>query len=298
MNLHFNNLQGDIVGIVDGNGTLVVEYKYNAWGTLLSRTGSMAGSLGYRNPFRYRSYIYDEETWMYWVKSRYYYPELYRFISVDNAMNSIKGISSMNLYAYCRNVPIHTKDSFGTDLIVITASEGAYIFGHTSVLIQDENDDWYYYYFGPNAEAGYLGLALGNTVDAGIIYDKIPLQNTDTSDASFFSELTVLTNKLHDDANLGRQTYDRAIYLKGDYTPSHKAALKQKEQASSQKYNLYRNNCVINSMKMMEATMNGFVAKLNTYMLSRKGQSTGLTSLIGSIIPNYVHSMMEGFFRK
>jgi len=92
--------------------------------------------------------------------------------------------------------------------------------------------------------------------------------------------------------------FDRFANLKYKYTPSHKTALKQKEQASNQKYNLYSNNCVINSMKMMEATITGFVAKLNTYMLSRKGQSTGLTSLIGSIIPNYVHSMMEGFFRK
>ena len=295
---YVHNLQGDIVGILDSTGALVVEYKYDAWGKLLSTTGSLADTLGKRNPFRYRSYIYDEESELYWVKNRYYYPEQYKFINADTSMKSIRGVSSLNLYAYCRNVPIHTKDIGGTDLIVITASEGAANFGHTSVLIQDENDDWYYYYFGPNADAGYFGLALGITVDAGIIYEKISLKNDNPADVSFFSALTKLTNELHDEAGLGRQTYDRAIYLEGDYTNSHKTALEQKRQESSQKYNLYSNNCVLNSMKIIEATLRDFTTKLNTYMLNRKGENVGLSTLIGSIIPNYVHSMMEGYFKK
>ena len=95
----------------------MVEYKYNAWGTLLSRTGSMAGSLGYRNPFRYRGYVYDDETWMYWLKGRYYYPELHRFINADTDQvitESIGTISDRNLYTYCDNNPVHRVDSFGS----------------------------------------------------------------------------------------------------------------------------------------------------------------------------------------
>lgn len=56
-----HNLQGGIVGILDSTGALVVEYKYDAWGKLLSTTGSLADTLGKRNPFRYRGYVYDEE---------------------------------------------------------------------------------------------------------------------------------------------------------------------------------------------------------------------------------------------
>ena len=74
---------GDIVGIVDSNGALVVEYKHNAWGSHVSKTGSMVDTLGRLNPFRYRGYIFDEETWMYWMKDRHYYPELHRFIVAD-----------------------------------------------------------------------------------------------------------------------------------------------------------------------------------------------------------------------
>ena len=113
MYTYLHNQQGDIVGIVDGDGTLVVEYKYNAWGTLLSRTGSMAGSLGYRNPFRYRGYIYDEETWMYWLKSRYYYPELHRFINADVLLGIRDMMLTHNAYSYCWNNPTMHNDPTG-----------------------------------------------------------------------------------------------------------------------------------------------------------------------------------------
>ena len=62
------NLQGDVIGLVDNAGSLVVEYKYNAWGSITGRSGSLAATLGKLNPFRYRGYVYDEETWMYWLK--------------------------------------------------------------------------------------------------------------------------------------------------------------------------------------------------------------------------------------
>ena len=62
------NLQGDVIGLVDNAGSLVVEYKYNAWGSITGRSGSLAATLGKLNPFRYRGYVYDEETWIYWLK--------------------------------------------------------------------------------------------------------------------------------------------------------------------------------------------------------------------------------------
>lgn len=110
---YVHNLQGDVVGILDSAGNLVVEYKYNAWGTILSKAGSMAGTLGHRNPFRYRGYIYDEETWMYWLKSRYYYPELHRFISIDSALGKCGAIADHNVYAYAKNTPVMLADVGG-----------------------------------------------------------------------------------------------------------------------------------------------------------------------------------------
>ena len=69
---YIKNLQGDIVAILDSTGTPVVNYVYDAWGRPISKTGSMAGTLGTVQPFRYRGYVYDEETGLYYLRSRYY----------------------------------------------------------------------------------------------------------------------------------------------------------------------------------------------------------------------------------
>ena len=92
---------------------VVVEYKYNAWGIQLSRTGELANTLGYANPFRYRGYIYDDETWMYWLRSRYYYPELHRFINADELLGVVGGLTTHNAYAYCANAPVDRADHSG-----------------------------------------------------------------------------------------------------------------------------------------------------------------------------------------
>lgn len=49
---YIKNIQGDIIGIMDADGTQVVTYKYDTWGKLLSVSGNTA--LGNINPFRYR----------------------------------------------------------------------------------------------------------------------------------------------------------------------------------------------------------------------------------------------------
>ena len=110
---YIHNLQGDVVGIIDTDGNVVVEYKYDAWGFLLSKTGSMAADLGKQNPFRYRGYIYDEETWMYWLKSRYYYPELQRFINADSIIGQYAMVFEHNVFAYCKQNPITSCDEDG-----------------------------------------------------------------------------------------------------------------------------------------------------------------------------------------
>ena len=110
---YVRNLQGDIIAIVDTSGTTVVEYKYDPWGKKESVTGTLAVSVGRYNPFRYRGYIFDEETLMYYLKDRYYYPELRRFINSDMQV-SLGGIGiSTNLYAYCVNNPVIQCDDSG-----------------------------------------------------------------------------------------------------------------------------------------------------------------------------------------
>ena len=110
---YIHNLQGDIVGILDSAGNLVVEYKYDAWGKPLSTTGVLADTLGKRNPFRYRGYIYDEESGGYCLLSRYYHPESCRFLSRDVLIGTWGILFKHNGFSYARNNPIIVADSDG-----------------------------------------------------------------------------------------------------------------------------------------------------------------------------------------
>jgi len=111
--LYVKNLQGDIIAITDVDGNIKVEYTYDAWGKLLSTTGTMASTLGVDNPFRYRGYFYDTETSLYYLQSRYYNPDMGRFINADGQIN--KGLLGTNLFAYCYNNPVNMVDYDGND---------------------------------------------------------------------------------------------------------------------------------------------------------------------------------------
>ena len=105
---YVKSLQGDIVAILDENGNAVVSYGYDAWGAPLWCTGELAETLGKVQPFRYRGYVFDEETGLYYLRSRFYNSSLCRFIDMDCL------IHSGNTFAYCCNSPASMHDVCGT----------------------------------------------------------------------------------------------------------------------------------------------------------------------------------------
>jgi len=108
------NAQGDVVGIMDVSGDLMVSYTYDAWGNVLSITGPMASTMGQHNQLRYRGYVYDPETELYYLNSRYYNPEVGRFINADGMVSGIGGsILGYNLFSYCFNNPVNKGDPSG-----------------------------------------------------------------------------------------------------------------------------------------------------------------------------------------
>ena len=111
------NLQGDVIGIVDSAGNTVVSYSYSAWGEVESVTGTQASTIGQKNPIRYRRYYYDGETGFYYVSSRYYDPEIGRWINADipeTLTADFENFAQYNLFAYCFNNPINMSDETGT----------------------------------------------------------------------------------------------------------------------------------------------------------------------------------------
>ena len=112
---YVTNVQGDVIALVDSTGAEVVSYSYDAWGKPLETTGTLKDTLGVDNPLRYRSYVYDTETDLYYLQGRYYNPEIGRFINADDVdcLGANGDFASLNLFAYCGNNPISRADSNG-----------------------------------------------------------------------------------------------------------------------------------------------------------------------------------------
>lgn len=111
------NIQNDVVRIIDEDGYEICEYIYDAWGNVLSISGDE--NIANINPFRYRSYYYDNETGLYYVESRYYDPEIGRFVNADKIEGTIWDYTNMNMYAYCCNDPVNYYDPSGAAPIYV-----------------------------------------------------------------------------------------------------------------------------------------------------------------------------------
>ena len=110
---YLKNIQGDVINILNSSGQVVVTYTYDAWGKVLSVTGSLASTVGQINPFRYRGYYYDTETGFYYLQTRYYDPEVGRFLNADGIIGANGDIQGYNLFAYCSNRPTIAADHSG-----------------------------------------------------------------------------------------------------------------------------------------------------------------------------------------
>ena len=109
---YVKNLQGDIVKILDEDGQEKASYVYNAWGNILSQSEDELSSI---NPLRYRGYVYDEDTTLYYLQTRYYDPTTGRFINADDTefISSSGTAIGDNIFIYCENNPVNNVDYTG-----------------------------------------------------------------------------------------------------------------------------------------------------------------------------------------
>ena len=121
---YVKSLQGDIVAILDENGNTVVSYGYDAWGAPLWCTGELAETLGMVQPFRYRGYVFDEETGLYYLRSRYYNPGWGRFVNADAEIAVEAKLWDAKLFLYCANNPVRYTDDGGNSFWDVLADCG------------------------------------------------------------------------------------------------------------------------------------------------------------------------------
>lgn len=110
MYFYVKNLQGDVIRIIDLAGTEVASYVYDAWGNIKDTKGDP--TVRELNPIRYWGYVYDTETSLYYLQSRYYDPLTGRFLNADVYCDTGTDTTlSTNMFAYCENNSVNYIDN-------------------------------------------------------------------------------------------------------------------------------------------------------------------------------------------
>ena len=269
---YVKNLQGDIVAILDDNGTAVVQYKYDAWGKQISKTGTLASTLGTIQPFRYRGYVYDEETEVYYLRTRYYTAYWGRFFNIDNALCGIKRPLANNMLSYCHNTPVNTADDNGMDAYWLTDVDSVAGAGHTSLLVEDEaSGQWYYFYWG---SANHTASGAAEVLVVAIMPPMNSEGNLDLTSLNSALNTTPLSAS-NPTMPIYAGSYEVATLLTGDYseTVDSMRAIQNGKTVNGREYNLLTTNCMQVSAKVLSDSC---------YWL----QSLGYAYLATKVIPN------------
>ena len=168
------NLQGDVVKLIryipGFEYEEVASYEYDAWGNILSQSGSMAE----KNPLRYRGYYYDNETGFYYLQSRYYDPTLRRFLNADSYTSTGQGFVGTNMFAYCNNSPVVFDDPTGhslrpTTTVINDGGGPGYIDDQNAAAVADIPVGW--------GSVGWSGCGAVATYNALLtLNDKVSLE--------------------------------------------------------------------------------------------------------------------------
>ncbi|MBQ8393462.1 MAG: RHS repeat protein [Clostridia bacterium] len=190
--IYRTNIQGDVLDVYNTDGTVLVSYTYDAWGNFTESVygttteAAIASSL----PFRYRSYYYDIELGMYYLNTRYYDPQIGRFINVDSAMSNANGtVNGNNLYIYCFNNPVMYTDSNGNwPEVSIPVLEWYEMYLETVELLKEDaekfdiNNESESVVFESNFFSGYKGVLVVKTpMKSSFSFGFIGLQNNTTN---------------------------------------------------------------------------------------------------------------------
>lgn len=158
---YVTNSRGDVMAILDDSGNYCAVYEYDAWGNVLYASDCNDWIIAEYNPLLYRGYVYDWETGLYYLQSRYYDPEIGRFINADAFAATGQGLIGNNMFAYCGNNPVNMADTTGNlPFFLLTAAIGAVAGAIIGGVTAAKN--------GGNIWAGIgVGAAVGGLAGAG-----------------------------------------------------------------------------------------------------------------------------------
>ena len=161
------NAQGDVIALLNANGTLAASYNYGAWGNYSvhgadGKKTTDATFIGHINPLRYRGYYYDRETRLYYLQSRYYDFANCRFINADTYLSTGQGMLGHNMFTYCGNNPVNYCDSSGRFFFTLLGAMIGAAAGYIDAFIAGEDP------IKGAIAGGVSGAIAGAGVDIGV----------------------------------------------------------------------------------------------------------------------------------
>ena len=248
--IYVYNAHGDVVQLVKDNA-VVASYTYDAFGNLTSQIGESD------NPFLYCGEYYDAETKTYYLRARYYNPANGRFTQQDawSFMDASDPLS-LNLYTYCCNNPVMYVDPSGHDAILLLYPDAAAHAGHVSALFQDENDTWFFVYWGASGSTKEKVSPFGTNAYMELFELGEGTLDSMTSITDFLREHNAGYLELGKDnggTNLDwTDGLTDSIYFEGDFSASvAKAKELYNDGVIKEEYNLYINNCMQVSLNLL-----------------------------------------------
>ncbi len=237
-----------------GSSTTVVNriaahYEYDPYGNILSIDKYNNDPIGDINPIRYKDYYYDLQTGWYQLTSRFYDPEVGRFLNADDLsllMETDSGVVDKNLYAYCDGNPVMRKDKEGDIWQIGAAFIGAVVGAAFEAASQlSEN--------GKITNVGSIAAAAGTgALSAVIPYKAIPtlVAGVGTFIQSFTSakkkDGTAISNALLDAGVAAGLTFVCGKTLKSKNT---KDIIKKAKKTAKDLKRIARNNRIYKAAK-------------------------------------------------
>ena len=186
--LFLKNLFGDIIGLVDNAGNIVVSYEYTPWGVPTITCDNIEISsedILKMLPLSYRGCCYDYYSGLYYVEGRYYNPKVGNFINSSGTGNS--GLSEIpsnySLFSYWENHPLWYVDSDIRETLnansianylhnkQVTNNLTGYFESNNGFIFNQRADEMHQYRFGFN-QVGNVGCGLVATYNALLLLEN------------------------------------------------------------------------------------------------------------------------------
>jgi len=261
------DLRGSTVALADGEGQVVEQFVYSPFGGLVSGDASVT-------PFLYngRDGVMTDPNGLYYMRARFYSPELRRFVNQDVLLGFVADGQSLNRYAYVTGNPVSFIDPFGLYAVVLIQDYGKV--GHAAIAVKNKkNNQWEYYSLEPDGgaeEFSMLGESFGT--EGKVIHESFDSISELAKKHSLYKDfLIIYTSDLEAEAmldNLNQALEDINSHIES--------------------YNLYTNSCVDLVIDALRSGVN-------------IGGLPGHLVIEGALIPNHlIDSIIGGLspFRK